>query len=119
MDEMDENERRHRLIRWLEVVKEDVEDLLLDQYLFWELQAIIEANPNFSTASGLLNQWMASSFVRATAVGVRRQAKSGNKNVSLMRFLSEVRQYPNLVTRHFYQAFFEDMEERNKPEFLN
>lgn len=94
---MDTVQRRNRLIGWLEAIRTDVQDLILDQHLFWELQAIIDANPRFAQEPGLFNQWMASSFVQATAVGVRRQAKSGDDSISLKRFLQEVRKYPSLV----------------------
>lgn len=105
---MDTVQRRNRLIGWLETIRADVQDLLLDQHLFWELQAVIDANPRFAQEPGLFNQWMASSFVQATAVGVRRQAKFGDDSISLRRFLLEVRQCPTLVSREFYLSFFAD-----------
>lgn len=105
---MDTAQRRNRLIGWLEAIRTDVQDLILDQHLFWELQAIIDANPRFTQEPGLFNQWMASSFVQATAVGVRRQAKSGDDSISLKRFLQEVRKCPSLVSREFYLSFFFD-----------
>ena len=60
---MTENERRTRLIGWLEVIYKDVQDLVIDNYLFWELQAIVRNNPRMRECSGLFTQWMASSFV--------------------------------------------------------
>lgn len=103
---MDTVQRRTRLIGWLDTIRTEVQDLILDQHIFWELQAIIDANPRFAEEPGLFNQWMASSFVQASAVGVRRQAKSGDDSVSLKRFLREVREYPLLVSREFYMRFF-------------
>jgi hypothetical protein len=105
---MDTVQRRNRLIGWLETIRNDVQDLILDQHVFWELQGIIDANPRFAQEPGLFNQWMASSFVQATAVGVRRQAKSGDDSISLKCFLQEVREYPSLVSREFYLTFFAD-----------
>jgi hypothetical protein len=34
---MDERARRSRLIQWLEIIYADVQDLLLDDHIFWEL----------------------------------------------------------------------------------
>lgn len=104
---MDESARRARLIDWLNVIFHDVQDLLLDDHVFWELQDIVSSNPQFSTASGLFTQWMASAFVQATAVGVRRQAKADGDSVSLKRFLLEVQKYPSLVSREYYVSLFE------------
>lgn len=118
---MDTVQRRNRLIEWLETIRADVQDLILDQHLFWELQAIIDANPQFAQKPGLFNQWMASSFVQAAATGVRRQAKSDADSISLKRFLQEVREYPSLVSREFYLSFFADaadwLKETGKDEF--
>jgi hypothetical protein len=104
---MDETERRDRLIQWLEVIFSDVQDLLLDDHVFWELQDIVRNNPQFAQASGLFTQWMASTFVQAAAVGVRRQAKSDDDSVSLKRFLLEIRKFPSLVSREHYISLFE------------
>jgi len=102
-----ENEQRTRLIGWLEVIYKDVADLVTDNYLFWELQAIVRNNVKMRESSGLFTQWMASSFVQATAVGVRRQAKDRDDSVSLKRFLVEVQKYPALVSRDHYISLFD------------
>ena len=49
---------------------------------------------------------MASAFVQATAVGVRRQAKTSDDSVSLRRFLTEVQKYPSLVSREYYISLY-------------
>jgi len=103
---MNEKERRDRLVQWLETIFQDVQDLLLDDHLFWELQKVVEANPEFNKASGLFTQWMASSFVQATAVGVRRQAKVDADGISLARFLAEIEKYPALVSRAHYMSLY-------------
>jgi hypothetical protein len=107
---MNEAERRRRLISWLEVIYADVQDLLLDDHIFWNLQKLIAANPRFKQAPGLFTQWMASSFIQATAVGVRRQAKCRDDSVSLKRFLTEVQKYPSLVSRAHYMSLFANAE---------
>lgn len=103
---MKESERRVRLIQWLETICKDVEDLLLGDYIFWALQDVVDANPRFKAASGLFTQWIASAFIQATAVGVRRQAKADKDSVSLRRFLQEVKKYPTLVSRKHYMSFY-------------
>src|SRR5437773_18541 len=107
---MDETQRRARLIEWLEVILQDVQDLLLDDHVFWSLQGIVRGNPRFHQASGLFTQWILSAFVHATAIGVRRQAKVNGDSVSIRRFLREVQRYPCLVSREHYMAFYEGKE---------
>lgn len=103
---MNEKERRDRLVQWLETIFQDVQDLLLDDHIFWELQKVVDGNAQFKEASGLFTQWMASSFVQATAVGVRRQAKVDADSISLARFLTEIEKYPTLVSRAHYMSLY-------------
>ena len=49
---------------------------------------------------------MASTFVRATAVGIRSQAKTSEESISLRRFLREVQKYPWLVSREHYISLY-------------
>jgi len=102
------DQRRERLIAWLEVIRDDVQDLLREHHIFWEIQSLIRANPRFAGSSNLVNQWMASAFAKSSSVGVRRQAKRGDDSISLKRFLTEARDYPELVSRDFYLAYFAD-----------
>lgn len=104
---MDESERRARLIGWLDKIPSDVEDLLLDDHIFWELQNIVDGHSHFASSSGLFTQWTASAFAQATAVGIRRQAKCDEHSASLKRFLREVQKYPCLVSRVHYLGLFQ------------
>jgi hypothetical protein len=110
---MNTEERRARLIGWLEVVRSEVQSLMLGHHIFEELQSIVRDNERFATASGLFNQWMALSYVQSATVGVRRHLKAGDDCVSLKRCLQEIKAYPVLVSRDFYIAFF-----ANSPEWL-
>lgn len=105
---MNIDERRVRLIGWLEVARKEVQDLLLGQYLFEGLQAIVRGNKKFESASGLFGEWVALSYAHSATVGVRRHLKAGDDSVSLKRCLQEIRQYPELISRDFYIAFFAD-----------
>ena len=107
---MTEGERRARLIGWLDAIERDVQDLLLDEYIFWAIQEMTRRNPQLTQASSLFKQWMASNFVQATAVGVRRQAKANDDSISLKKFLQEVERYPSLVSRAHYVSFFQGRE---------
>jgi hypothetical protein len=108
---MDIGERRVRLIGWLEVARKEVENLLLRHHIFEELQSIVRSNNRFASASGLFNEWVALSYAQSATVGVRRHLKVGDDSVSLKRCLEEIQNYPELVSRDFYIAFFFDSPE--------
>lgn len=110
---MTEDQRRSRLIEWIEIIMKDVQGLLLDQFIFCELQKIVRENPRFAQSPGLFTQWMASGFAQASAVGIRRHAKYSEKdkkndktNISLMRFLTEVKNDHKLISRQYYLELY-------------
>lgn len=104
------DQRRLRLINWLDVITHDVQWLLIDQFIFYELQKIVRQNPRFAECDGLFTRWMASGFAQASALGIRRHAKYKEQrdktNISLLRFLTEVKNYPKLISRQFYLELY-------------
>ncbi len=70
-----ETERRDRLIKWLEDIYREVQQLLVNEHLFWELQKIVKENDNFKDASGLFTRWIADGFKNSSMIAVRRQVK--------------------------------------------
>lgn len=105
---MTEEERRKRLIDWLDVIYKDVQDVLVDDHVFWEVQAIFKTNLRLSNTPSIFNRWMATGFIQSAALGVRRQADKDKKCVSLHRFLMEVKQFPVLLSRDYVIAVYRD-----------
>jgi hypothetical protein len=103
------DQRRLRVIGWLDVITNDVQWLLIDQHIFYELQKIVRQNPRFAECDGLFTRWMASGFAQASALGIRRQARYDKRypdNISLLRFLTEVKDDPDLITRQHYLGLY-------------
>jgi hypothetical protein len=107
---MTDADRRKRLINWLETIYADLQRLLLNDHLFWEFQEIVEQNDEFLKASGLFTQFIAAAYTQSAAVGVRRHAKSDKDSVSIVRFLREVRDHPQIVSREHYIGLYEGKE---------
>jgi len=99
---MAQADERKKLTEWVENISKDVKDLILDHHIFWEVQQIIRSNPRFANVSGVFTQWMASNFIQAAAVGVRRQADLNPDCISLRKFLREVKNSPALLSREYY-----------------
>jgi len=91
--------RRDRAREWLRKIRADVQDLLLDSHVFWEVQEIIRANPRLSAARSYFFHWLMAAHIEATVIGIRRQVKNDRQSVSLRRFLEELAQYPAIVSR--------------------
>lgn len=79
-----------------------MQDLIIDNHTFWEVQEIIRRNPRVSQSSGHFNHWMMAAHVESAVIGVRRQLKGGGGSVSLRRLLDEFFRYPEIVSRENY-----------------
>ena len=105
---MTETERRSRLIGWLEIIYKDVQDVVVDAHVFWEIQKMFETNSRLLQTPSIVNSWMASGFAQSAALGVRRQADNRQDSVSLHRFLFELQKDPLLASRQHYISLFEN-----------
>ena len=101
-----ETERRDRLITWLEDIYREVQQLLVNEHLFWELQKIVKENDNFKDASGLFTRWIADGFKNSLMIAVRRQVKLDKQSISLRGFLEEIKKFPELVSREHYMSLY-------------
>jgi AbiU2 len=96
---MNETERRQRLRQWLNTIYREVQNTMLDNSIFWEVQEMFKNNSRLADTPSIFNQWMASNFIQAAAVSVRRQADKDSRSVSLYRFLKEIQSFPMLLSR--------------------
>jgi hypothetical protein len=88
---------------WLRAVRVDVRSLLLSRQIFWEIQRIVDANAKLQEQPGLFNRWLATNYVVAATVGIRRQRDPDSRSVSLVRSLTEVvltlKERPDILSR--------------------
>jgi len=99
-------ERRRRLKKWLDIIKENVTEAIINQHIFREVQDIIRRNPELRNTSSAFYQWMASTFVHSSALAVRRQVARDPKSVSLLGFLTQVRECPDLISRDYHRSLY-------------
>jgi len=103
---MTETARRERLVKWLDEIKREIQQLLVSEYLFWELQKIVTENDEFRDASGLVTRWIADGFKQSSMMAVRRQIKLSDDSISLRGFLEEITRFPELVSRQHHMGLF-------------
>jgi hypothetical protein len=107
---MSVHERRGRARRWLDLIRSDVRELLIDNYIFWELQEVWKNRP-LERLSGIFPRFVVNGFINSMVVGIRKQAKGGDHEVSMCRFIRELEKFPELASREHYLSFFADAEE--------
>jgi hypothetical protein len=89
-------------IRKLRIIIAEIRSLLLSSKVFWEVQKILEANPD-ALCHRLFNDWMATNYGNATTMGIRRQIDLDSRSVSVMRLLLQIRDelvhHPDILSR--------------------
>jgi len=94
-------QRRARLIDWEKTIYREVQQILINEHIFWEFGKVVDGNPAFKSASNLFAQWIANGYVPSALIAVRRQLKAKD-SVSLRAFLEEVMNFPDIVSRQGY-----------------
>jgi hypothetical protein len=109
---MTDEERLRRALKWLDVIAGDIIELLINDYVFKEVQKIIRFNQRLQQTESIFFEWMGSVFAHSSAVGVRRQAGLSDRSISLRRLLVELQKYPRLVTREYHKNLYKNMSTR-------
>ncbi len=99
------NTRLRKWIRWLDVIKEEVQLLVISKHIFWSVQDIIKKNPRIQVASDFYN-FLGNWYVAYSAMGVRRQVKIDPQSISFARLLTEISETPELLSRAYYKSLY-------------
>lgn len=92
-------------IRWLAVIKEEVQQLVIAKHIFWATQEMIKNNPKIQKASDFYN-FLGNTYVSHAVMGVRRQVKIDSQSISFARLLSEISQAPAMLSRGYYTSLY-------------
>jgi hypothetical protein len=92
-------------LRWLDVIRGDIQELLMTQRDFHELQAMIQANAALQVPNSLYDS-IARSYASHIVMGVRRQLKDDD-TISLSNLFREMIESPYLVSRDYYRSLYQ------------
>lgn len=92
-------------IRWLKVVHDEVQQLLIAKDIFWTVQGLIEKNKKIQKPSSFY-WYLGSTYVSCALIGIRRQIKIDKQNISLARLLSEIGECTAKISREYYRDLY-------------
>ncbi len=97
------SEPEPRIADWIErfeLIRTDIQELLLRRLVFRRLREIVAANPELHRPS-YLYEYLASTYAASSAAGVRRHMRHDDerRDGSLIGLLFAIRQSPELLTR--------------------
>jgi hypothetical protein len=108
-------------LHWLEIVKGEVQDLVMAKHTFHEVQAMIRDNPHLHQNSSFYD-YLSRTYVSHVVIGVRRQIKCDDQSISIARLFEEMIATPQAFPRAYYTAKYkgsvvEDLADRDFDKF--
>lgn len=92
-------------MRWVVELRRDVGFALLDQELFWELQALAKNHPGSISPSELFD-WMCWNHIQLMALRIRRLVDHDRRTLSVVRLLREVYEHPSAINRTYHSSLY-------------
>lgn len=113
--------RLEKWLRWLDVVKLQVQDLMLTKHTFHEVQRMIQQNPALQTSNSFY-KYLTITYVSHVVMGLRRQIKCDPQSISFAQLLEELVATPEVLSRAYYKKLYlgtvvEDMADRDFDRF--
>ncbi len=101
MEKMDY--KLQKWLHWIEIIKGEVQDLVVAKHTFHEVQGMIRDNPHLHQHSSFYN-YLARTYVSHVVIGIRRQIKCDNQSISMTRLFKEMIDSPQTLPRIYYTA---------------
>lgn len=92
-------------LRWFDVIKDEVGELVVAKHIFHTIQTIIKTNPSLHQPSSFYH-YLSNTYVSHSVVGLRRQIKYSAQSISMRRLLAEMVQSPNTLTRNYFVGLY-------------
>jgi hypothetical protein len=92
-------------LRWLDVIHDDVQQLVVHKQIFWEVGDIVNANEKIQVHSAFYD-FIGNSHAAFVAMGVRRHVKVNKDSISFRRLLEEIKDAPHVLSRDYYRSLY-------------
>jgi|SRR6266850_1891284 len=99
------DQKLQKWIRWLKVLHDEIQQLLIAKNIFWEVQEIIKSNKEIQKPSAFY-EYLGNTYVSHSVIGMRRQLKVDPQSISFARLLTEMSVNPEVVSRKYYTAMY-------------
>ena len=90
-------------LTWLETIHDEIQGLVVDANMFWEVQDIIRSNPRIQKPSAFY-RYLGRTYLSHTLAGLRRQIKPQKDSISFVGLLHDVAKNPEELSRDYYRS---------------
>ncbi len=100
-------QKLEKWLGWMDTIQADIRGVLVAQRMHHELQEIIDTNSDLPETNDLYGR-LGSTYTSHVVIGLRRQLKTGDEQVSLAAMFKEMIATPQAVTRTYYRSHYTD-----------
>lgn len=92
-------------LTWIEEIRQDTETMLLNRSIYNRYLEIIKVNKDIQQPSDF-HEWTVRNYGSYIVMAIRRQLDTDNDVISLKRFLTELKQLPQLLTKQWFRSLY-------------
>ena len=100
-----ENEKLLKWIRWIDVIRKDTENILLNKDIHNRYLEIVKTNKEIQSPSDF-HEWTIRNYASYVVMAIRRQLDNDNGVISLKRLLTELKESPQLLTKAWFRTLY-------------
>ena len=90
-------------LKWMETIQSEIQRLLQDTHIFWEVQDIIRENPRIQKPSAFY-RYLGRTYLSHALSGLRRQIKPQKDSISFVGLLDDIAKNPEELSRSYYRS---------------
>ena len=90
-------------LKWMKIIQNEIQTLLRDTNMFWEVQDIIRENPRLQKPSAFYS-YLGRTYLSHALAGLRRQIKPQKDSISFVGLLDEIVKNPEELSCSYYRS---------------
>ena len=99
----EKSQKLEKWLRWMETIHNEIQALVADANIFWEVQDLILENPRIQKPNTFYS-YLARTYLSHALVGLRRQTKLQKDSISFVRLLDEIAKNPEELSRSYFNS---------------
>jgi hypothetical protein len=105
-------------IRWMKIIHDEIQSLVITKNIFWSVQNIIKENPEIHKPT-VFYWYLGHTYAATALIGIRRQAKFQKDSISFARLLGEIAAEPEKISREYYKELYDNNLKHRADEFFD
>ncbi len=99
----EKSQKLGKWLEWMEKIHNDIQALVQDANMFWEIQDIIRANSRIQRPNAFYS-YLARTYLSHALAGIRRQTELQKDSISFVRLLDEIAKNREVLSRDYFNS---------------